>query len=324
MRSGNWSGRNVLITGINGFIGSAVAKQMVKNGANVVGIVTEANNIRKDLQDCTLYMGDVCNYDFVRQVISYNEITDIFHFAAYAIVRVSAKDPVSAYKVNIMGTVNILEAARTVGNLGNKGCIVVASSDKAYGDHEQLPYKEDFALQPKNTYDTSKACMDMISRTYAHNYGLPVVVTRCSNVYGPGDLNLSRIVPNSIRRVLNGQRAQVYSDVSEMSREFIYIDDVVQAYDMLGYYGAAFKGEAFNIGGGGPTSIYDLVNLITKKVGSTLTPEVIERDSVFKEIQHQYIDAEKMAIKFGWEPKVSLEDGVQKSIDWYKDYLKCE
>lgn len=313
MTYGNFKNKNVLITGINGFIGSAVARKLVDLGANVIGIVKEANK-SSHLDSCTILQGDICDPDVVRQAISYYEIDTIFHFAAFAIVRVAAKDPLSSYKVNVMGTVNLLEAARTVGKCTS---IVVASSDKAYGDHNVLPYTEEFALQPKNTYDTSKACMDMIARTYAHNYDMPIVVTRCSNVYGPGDPNLSRIVPNSCRRVLRGERAQVYSDVSDMTREFIYIDDVVDAYLSLAPVAADRKGEAYNIGGGGPTKIYDLVNKITELAGGSEGPEVLTRGSVFKEIQHQYIDAAKLYKATGWTLKVTLEEGLKKTIDWY-------
>lgn len=335
MNYGEWDNRNILITGINGFIGSSVAKAVKEYGANVFGIVQEVNNIREDLNGCTILRGNICDYDFVRNVISAYEIDTIFHFAAYAIVRISARDPKTAYEVNIMGTVNILEAARSIGTCK---AIVVASSDKAYGDHKKLPYTESFALQPKNTYDTSKACMDMVSRTYAHNYNMPVVVTRCSNVYGPGDLNLSRIIPNSIRRVLNGLPPQIYEDVSSMEREFIYIDDVVRAYLLLTEEilsgGTLYKdkkynekvpvsGEAFNIGGGGPTKIYDLVRLISKLSGFKELPTVIERESSFKEIKKQYIDASKLQKITGWRERVTLEQGIEKTIEWYRKYLKC-
>jgi len=313
MTFGNWKDKNVLITGINGFIGSAVAYKLTTLGANVIGLVKEVNKSTR-FGGCTVLQGDICDPDVVRHAISYYEIDVIFHFAAYAIVRVAAKDPLSTYKVNIMGTVNLLEAARTIGKCTS---IIVASSDKAYGDHDVLPYTENFALQPKNTYDTSKACMDMIARTYAYNYDMPIVVTRCSNVYGPGDSNLSRIVPNSVLRVLRGERAQVYSDVSDMTREFIYIEDVVDAYLGLAPVTTDRKGEAYNIGGGGQTKIYDLVNKITKLAGGTEEPEVLTRDSVFKEIQHQYIDATKLYATTGWKPEVTLEEGLKKTIEWY-------
>lgn len=309
-------GKNVLVTGAGGFIGCQVAHRLLDFGANVVCLTRTfgwQNEI--DFNDCTVYEGDVADYDLMCEIISSHEIEYIFHFAANAIVRIAARDPMSTYMTNVMGTVSVLEAARNVGRCKK---ILVASSDKAYGDHEDLPYTEEMSLQPNNTYDTSKACADMIARTYAKNYSMPVVVTRCSNVYGPGDQNRSRIVPNTILRILRGERPMLYSDVSEMDREFIYIDDVVNACIDLILSGDHTNGQAYNIGGTGSVNVADLVQTILNLMDSDLETEIVQREPVFKEIQRQYIDARKLEKDVGWQWSTMLMDGLEKTIQWYK------
>lgn len=310
-------GKNVLVTGVSGFVGSQLTKDLVVQGANVTGIVKDLNRNHQDiLANINLVVGDVTDFDLLRNVISANEIDVIYHFAAYAIVRISARDPMTTYDVNVMGTVALLEAARQVGKCQ---AIIVASSDKAYGDHSVLPYTEEHPLLPKNTYDTSKACMDMISQSYAHNYGMPITVTRCSNIYGPGDYNFSRIIPNTIRRVLSGQPPALYSDIEKMEREFIFIDDVVAAYEALAPI--SHSGEAYNIGGTGPVMIRDLATTICGLAGKPdLEPVIIPREPQFKEIQKQYINSSKLFLKTGWHPKVNLTEGLRRSIDWYENF----
>ena len=311
-----WFDKNVLITGISGFVGRAVATFLIKEGANVTGIVKNINNHNNNLlQNCNIMLGDITDYQFMRQVINENEIDIIFHFAAYSIVRISAKDPLNAYAVNVMGTVALLEAARNVGRCTN---IIVASSDKAYGDHKKLPYKENsHYLIPNNTYDTSKAAMDMISRSYAKNYDMPIIVTRSANIYGPGDLNFSRIIPNTIRRLLHKEKPILYSDVKQCLREFVYIDDVVSAYDLLARSTNLF-GEAFNIGGIDAIEMQDLIELIAEIMGINLEIEIIKRDSLFKEIERQYLDFSKLANATGWKPTIKLSEGLLKTVNWYR------
>lgn len=309
----------VLITGLSGFVGTALARRLLAQGDEVVGIVRDINSAAPVLQqpECHILVGDVCDYDCVSGIVSYYEIDTVYHFAANAIVRVSARDPVSTYRVNVMGTVNVLEACRVIGGVRS---IVVASSDKAYGDHDVLPYTEAHELRPKNTYDTSKACMDMVARSYASNYDMPVIVTRCSNVYGPGDTNVSRIVPNTINRILRGKRPEIYSDVADMRREFIFIDDVVEAYCRLR---DLRESDVFNIGGTGETSILDLVDMIAVKMD--MEPgqvDIVTRDSRFREIGRQSIDASKLTARTGWLPQVSLGTGIERSIDWYASYFR--
>lgn len=324
MHNEYWKGKKVLITGISGFVGCATAERLISLGADVVGIVKDLNldqDVGMSLMGATLEHGDICDYQFLRRVISEHEIEVVFHFAAYAIVRVSARDPLTTYNVNVMGTVNLLEAIRNVGSTVKS--IVCASSDKAYGDHEVLPYTEDLPLQPKNTYDTSKACMDLISRSYAHNYGMPIVVTRCSNIYGPGDRNFSRIIPNTIRRILAGKSPTLFSDVENMEREFIYIDDVVTAYIKLAQVADQHKGEAFNIGETDVIKIKNLVLLIADVLGKKdVEIEIQPREPVFKEIQRQFIDASKLEKAISWVPTTSMRWGIEETALWVKAVTK--
>ena len=319
-----WKGKKVLVTGITGFIGSNLAEDLVNRGANVVGLVKDSR--RMNLAYDVLEFGDIADGQIYKKfcsVISEHEIDTVFHLAANAIVRVAARDPMSTYQTNVMGTVALLEACRNVGRCQR---IVVASSDKAYGDHEQLPYTEQFALQPKNTYDTSKACMDMIAQSYAANYGMPVAVTRCSNVYGPGDMNMSRIIPNTINRILDGQRPMLYSDIENMEREFIYIDDVVSAYREVAEWVSRPElvgrdvSPVFNIGGTGAVQIRKLVEMICAEMDVSSEVEIVQRENIFKEIQRQYIDASKLTVHTDWKPNVSLERGLQETISFYKGF----
>jgi len=307
------TGKNVLVTGAAGFIGSSMVKELVSQGANVYSLVRSScvTNLER-LRGSKIYVGDVCDYSLLSEIISTNEIEYIAHLAANAIVKNSARDPMNTYKVNVMGTVTLLEAARNVGRCKK---ILVASSDKAYGDHEVLPYTEEMPLLTKNTYDTSKACTDLIARTYAHNYGMPIVVTRCSNVYGPDDPNLSRIIPNTIARLSRGEPPMLYSDVSEMEREFIYIDDVVNACLILLESGSSTNGEAYNIGGAGPISITGLVDSLKDLMGLRVETLVVQREATFKEIARQYIDATKLFKAVGWKQETSLREGLLKTIN---------
>lgn len=305
--------KNILVTGAAGFVGKAIADRLHDLGANVVGIVSDLNHKSPWCAE----VADITNHDKMRDLVSRYEIDIIYHLAAYSIVKTAAKDPLSTYKVNVLGTVSVLEAARQVGKKGIR--VIAASSDKAYGDHEILPYKETFPLLPKNTYDVSKACADLISQSYVGNYGLDVIVTRCSNIYGPGDTNYSRLVPNTIRRCLLGKGYQIYNDVAEMYREFIYIDDVVNAYVLLADYSGNEK--VFNIGKNEMTNVGNLAKLIAD-ICQTNLGEVIEREGSFKEIKKQSIDASLLMKETGWEATTDLIDGFSKTVDWHSKLLQ--
>jgi CDP-glucose 4,6-dehydratase len=309
------TGKNIFVTGAGGFIGSSIVKKLVSLDANVFSLVrSKSAEDFETLKGSKIYVGDVCDYSLMSEIISTNSVDYIVHLAANAIVKNSARDPMSTYRSNVMGTVTVLEAARNVGKCTK---IIAASSDKAYGDHEILPYTESTPLATRNTYDTSKACSDLIARTYAHNYGMPIVVTRCSNVYGPGDPNTSRIIPNTIARINRNEPPVLYSDVSLMEREFIYIDDVVDAYLRLMSSDETTNGEAYNIGGGGPVKITQVVNKILDLMGSRLETTVIKREPTFKEISRQYIDASKLFDATGWKQTTSLQEGLATTIQSY-------
>lgn len=314
----DWKDKNVLITGITGFVGSSVARMLVARGARVVGLVHNKKRVDLGILDrCDIVYGDITDYDCLRGIISRYEIDTVFHFAAYSIVRISARDPMTTYNVNVMGTVNLLEAIRNVGTTVRR--IVVASSDKAYGDIE-IPYRESQLLDPTNTYDTSKACMDMISRTYALNYDMPIVVTRCSNIYGPGDTNLSRLIPNTIRRIFNGEAPTVYEDVARMEREFIHIADVVSAYDLLGTEELHFS--SYNIGGTGEAKILTVIQYISDLMGYKGEPIIVPRDNVFREIMSQSIDSTRLQNDVGWSWDYDLVSGLQDTINHYVDFFE--
>ncbi len=320
-----WKNKRVLVTGVTGFVGGAIAKYLHTNYAFVVGLIHDFPGGGEppeyiDSVD-SIVIGDVTNYNLMRQTIAKYEIDFVFHLAASAIVRISAQDPMTAYHTNVMGTVALLEAVRNVRPQAN---VIVASSDKAYGHHDLLPYTEDHALQPLNTYDTSKACMDMISRSYAHNYDMNVVVTRCSNIYGPGDKNISRIIPNTILRAKRGESPILYKDIENMQREFIYISDVVNAYCMLAedlsYIRNAVSGKAFNIGGNGPSKMRDVVEMLLDILGKKdLEIKIIDRNNLFKEIDEQYIDAKKLRELTAWRPFISLREGLEMTVPFYSD-----
>lgn len=323
-----WKGKRVLITGASGFVGRALGEKLASHGSIVTGVYRSVpGGAPPDYLDTStnrVMFGDITDFEFVRSVVANSEAQVVFHLAASAIVRISARDPIMAYKTNVMGTVNVLEAIR---NVSPKTAVVVASSDKAYGDHDILPYTEESPLQPSNTYDTSKACMDMISRSYSKNYGMNVCVTRSSNIYGPGDLNLSRLVPNTIIRLSQGKRPVLYSDIEKMQREFVYIDDVVKAYSLLGIEmfedPELIKGDAFNIGGQGPQSLSDVARMICHLMGrEDLQPEIIERGEFFREIDRQYLAANHLYGMTGWMPDFSLEEGLTRSISFYRELAR--
>jgi CDP-glucose 4,6-dehydratase len=221
-------------------------------------------------------------------------------------------DPKTCYQTNLMGTVNVLEAARECGHVTK---LVVASSDKAYGNHDELPYEEKMALLASDTYSTSKSCTDLISQSYAYTYDLDVSIIRSGNIFGPGDLNKSRIIPGSILRVLNGQRPVIYKGVGNYKREFMYIDDVIDAY--LHVEDRGLKGHAYNVGGSGFQSIFDTVNMVIEEMGVDMQPQILEKD--FIEIKEQYLDPSKLE-GLGWRCRYKIRDGIRASIPWYTEY----
>lgn len=308
--------QNVLVTGANGFVGAAICARLLKMNKTVVGLVRDRNyKSRRDILDnISVVYGDLRDYDIVRYAVSKYEIDTIFHVGAITILKQATADPKTCYQINVMGTVNVLEAARECGHVTK---VVVASSDKAYGNHEVLPYQEGFALLASDPYSTSKSCMDLIGQSYAYTYDLNTSVIRSGNIFGPGDLNKSRIIPGSILRILEGNRPVVYQGVGAYKREFMYIEDVVDAYMFVQDRG--LKGEAYNIGGAGFINIFDTVKIIIEEMGVEIEPQIVQKD--FIEIKEQYLDASKLQ-ELGWGCRYKIREGIRASIPWYEEYHK--
>ena len=308
--------KNVLVTGANGFLGASLCERLLSMNKTVVGLIRDRNyKSRRDILDnISVVYGDLRDYDVVRYAVSKYEIDTIFHLGAITILKMATADPKTCFQTNVMGTVNVMEAARECGHVTK---VVVASSDKAYGNHELLPYKEDFSLLASDPYSTSKSCTDLIAQSYAYTYGMDVSVIRSGNIFGPGDLNKSRIIPGSILRILDGQRPVVYKGVGNYKREFMYIHDVIDAYMYVQDRG--LPGEAYNVGGSGFQNIFDTVKMITEEMNVDMEPQVLEKD--FIEIKEQYLDPSKLE-SLGWKCKYKIRDGIRSSIPWYKEYHK--
>jgi CDP-glucose 4,6-dehydratase len=259
--------------------------------------------------------GDICADGLVDRAIVEYEVDSVFHLAAQTLVGTANHAPLSTFETNIRGTWLVLEASR----LHGVGRVVVASSDKAYGSHTELPYREELALQPTFPYDVSKAAADLIARSYWHTFGVTVAVTRFANLYGGGDTNASRLVPEAVTAVLAGRRPVVRSDGSP-ERDFLYVEDAVRAY--LAIWAALGRdegrGEAFNAGGGRPHRVGDVVELICRLAGSELEPDIRGAGVPHGEIDRQWVDFSKLRELTGWEPSVTLEEGLQRTIDWYR------
>lgn len=318
-----WSHRSVLVTGCTGLLGSWLTRALLGEGAVVVGLirdwVPESELFRSGLnKQIRLVQGDVCNQSAMERVLGEYEIDTVFHLAAQTIVGIANRNPVSTFESNIQGTWAVLEACRRSPLVKQ---IIVASSDKAYGTHEQLPYAEDAPLQGRHPYDVSKSCADLIAQSYAASYGLPVCVTRCGNLYGGGDLNWNRIVPGTIRSALRGERPIIRSDGSFI-RDYFYVEDGAAAYLTLAEQLAAKRelaGEAFNFGNDAKLNVLELVGMILRLAGrEDLTPDV--RGEASNEIPHQYLDTTKARRVLAWQPQFGLEEGLRRTIEWYQNF----
>ncbi len=318
-----WRGRNVFVTGGTGFLGWWLTDELVKRQANVVGLVRDIvpktpfflSGLDKTI--CTV-SGGVEDYALIERILNEYEIDTVFHLAAQAIVGVANRNPIGTFETNIQGTWTVLEACRRSPQVSR---IVVASSDKAYGRHDELPYNEAHPLQGRHPYDVSKSCADLISLTYHNTYSTPVCITRCSNMFGPGDLNLSRIVPGTICSMLNEEAPVIRSDGSPI-RDYVYVKDVVSAYLLLAEHmdGPDIHGRAFNLGTGEPLSVLELTKMILQVAGrQDLEPVVL--NEAHGEIHHQYLSSELARAVLGWQPGASLSDRLGETIAWYQEYL---
>jgi len=303
----------VLVTGATGFIGKSLCTELKKDPDNVI-VTIQRDIIQESIPSDYVVLGSIDDPDVVRRAVCDYEVNEIYHLASQSIVRICANDPVSAYQTNVMGTVNIMEAARTGAN--HVRSVLVSTSDKAYG-HSSPPYDEATPLRPKFTYESTKACQDIVSQNYFHNYGVPTKVVRCANIYGPGDPNWSRLIPNTIRKAVRGESPTIYKDVSEYIREFVYIDDVVTALTLISQKGAA--GDLFAVGGFNKISIQLLVETIMKLCESGMPIEYPSRAHNYREIPEQYMSKDNNATKLGWTPKVNLEEGLRRTLEYYRN-----
>lgn len=327
MSAARFADRTVLVTGAQGFIGSWLTERLLDAGAEVVAVrrdVEPQARFRTDgiEERCVIAQADVTDYEAVVRVLNEHGVSAVFHLAAQAIVGIANRSPLSTFETNVRGTYVLLEACRAVGVLGGEAIaeIVVASSDKAYGEHDELPYREDFALQPRYPYDTSKACTDLIARSYAATYDLPVAVTRLANVYGGGDVNWSRIVPDTARALANGDVPVIRSDGTP-ERDYLYVEDAVDAYlaVAVSLERPELRGRAWNAGAGAPVAVRDLVERLTAAAGSTAEPEIQGEGTPHGEIDRQYLDSTAIREELGWTPGHDLAAGLAATWPWYRD-----
>jgi CDP-glucose 4,6-dehydratase len=324
-----WKGRTVLVTGAQGFIGSWLTERLLELGAEVVALRRDvepgARFVAEGLAErCTLAPADVTDYGEVSRVLNEHGVDSVFHLAAQTIVGTANRSPLSTFETNIRGTYVLLEACRALGVVGDPvQRIVVASSDKAYGNHDELPYREDFALTPRYPYDVSKAATDMIARSYAITYGLPVAVTRLANVYGGGDLNWSRVVPDTARALFKGDAPVIRSDGSP-ERDYLFVDDAVDAYLAVAASldRPELAGRAWNAGWGSPLSVRELVDRLIAAAGSDAAPDVQGEGTPPGEIDRQWLDSTAMREELGWQPRTELDDGLRATYEWYARYLQ--
>ncbi|GJL60499.1 MAG: putative sugar dehydratase/epimerase YfnG [Nitrospirales bacterium] len=320
-----WSENRVLVTGATGIVGSWLVKSLLEQGAFVATLIRDWNPqselIRSgDVQRTTVVSGELENYQALERAISENEIDTVFHLAAQPLVGIALRSPLPTFEANIRGSYHVLEACRIHKNLVKR--IVVASSDKAYGDVEVLPYTEDMPPLGRFPYDVSKSCTDLLARSYSQTYDLPVTIARCGNIFGGGDLNWSRIVPGTIRSFLKQESPVIRSD-GKFTRDYIFVLDVVQAYLLLASHAReeGVRGEAFNFSGEQPWTVLDVVSEIQMLMEChQFTPIVLNQANA--EIRDQYLDSGKAKRRLKWAPLYSLGKGLVETITWYKKFLE--
>jgi CDP-glucose 4,6-dehydratase len=318
-----WLDRPTLVTGGTGLLGGWLVKQLLGLGADIVCLVRDwvpgSELVRSsDMERVKVVRGDICDAALMERVLGEYEVDTVFHLAAQTIVGIANRNPASTFQTNIGGTCSLLEACRRSSKVR---AIVVASSDKAYGDQEKLPYDENTPLQGRHPYDVSKSCADLVAQSYYATYRLPLGITRCGNFYGGGDLNWNRIVPGTIRSIARGKRPIIRSDGQYM-RDYFYIEDGAAAYTLLAERLAGnpkLHGEAFNFSNETPVSVLEIVERITRLMDSNLKPVVMNEAS--NEIREQYLSSAKARKLLKWKPLVTLDEGLSRTISWYRDFL---
>ena len=313
-----------LVTGGRGFVGGWLAKALIERGDTVVSLDRRRTGERPSAVGMLGIEGDLIQIEAeltdgeaVSRALAEHSVDTVYHLAAETIVATVAASPAAGFETNVLGTWTVLEACRAHG----VARVVVASSDKAYGAHDQLPYREDFPLRPTAPYEASKAAADVIARSYWPAYGLPVAVTRFANVYGGGDLNFSRLVPEAVSAAIQGRAPVLRSDGSP-ERDFLYVEDAASAYLALAdnLHRDAVRGEAFNAGGGRPHRVGEVVETIARLASTGVEPEIRGEGNPEGEIDRQYVDPSKLREVVGWTPSVDLEAGLRRTIAWYREH----
>lgn len=318
-----WKNKNVLITGANGFVGSYISMRMCETPAAVFGMVRDhlpssVFTIAGLDKKVNIVHGSLEDFDAVKRIINEYEIDTIFHVGAQAIVKSAMADPLQTFRSNILGTANVLEACRLLDK--QVKCVVVASSDKAYGSSPKLPYKEDFPLKGEFPYEVSKSCVDLIAQSYFKTYNLPLSITRCGNIYGGGDPNNSRLIPSTILFAMANKNPVLRSN-GKYIRDFVYVEDIADTYLLLAEKMSDGKiaGEAFNFSYELKKQVIDVVNDILRLMKKTqLTPEILNQAE--KEILSQYLNCEKAKTVLNWKPMYNYEEGLVRTITWYEKH----
>jgi CDP-glucose 4,6-dehydratase len=322
-----WTERRVFVTGATGVVGSWLVKRLLDAGAFVVVLVRDADPQSEllrsgDLLRTTVVNGRLEDYAALERAINEHEIDTVFHLGAQPIVTTAHRNPLPTFEANIRGSYNLLEACRVHRGLVTR--VVVASSDKAYGDAAVLPYTEDMPANGRHPYDVSKSCTDLLAMSYAATYDLPVTIARCGNIYGGGDLNWSRIVPGTIRSLWHGQRPQIRSN-GLYTRDYIYVQDVVDAYIALAERCTddGVRGEAFNFSPQTRLSVLEIARTVQRLMNRPdLEPEIL--DQARGEIRDQYLDSSKAHQRLEWTARYNLEDGLAETIAWYRRFLEAQ
>ncbi len=323
MENNFWKGKNVFITGCTGLLGSWLTKALVERGANVIGLIRDLvpnSNLNWSgfNKKITTIRGELEDYVLLERALNEYEIDSVYHLGAQTIVTIANRNPISTFETNIKGTWNLLEACRRSPKIER---IIFASSDKAYGAQDKLPYNEETPLEGRHPYDVSKSCADLLCQSYHETYNLPVCITRCGNFYGGGDLNFNRIVPGTIRSVLNKEQPIIRSN-GKMIRDYFYIEDGVEAYLTLAEKMDEdnIHGEAFNFSNEEPLTVLEIVDKILAVMDCDLEPIVLNKSS--NEIESQFLSANKARKILKWKPLYTMEDGLKKSTDWYKAFFQ--
>lgn len=319
-----WRERPILVTGATGILGSWLVRELVDRGADVVCLIRDlvprsCLRLSGYHARVTAVHGALEDYHTLERALNEYEVETVFHLGAQTLVGTARRSPLATFEANIRGTWNLLEAARVHRRTVRR--VVVASSDKAYGDHGRVPYTEDMPLRGRHPYDVSKSCADLLAQSYAHTYGLPLAIARCGNLYGGGDLNFNRIVPGTIRSAMRGERPVIRSDGSYV-RDYLYVLDAVRGYLSLARAldDPALRGEAFNFSTGCGVTVLEIVRPILALAGrEDLEPVIL--DVAEDEIGHQCLSPEKAQRMLGWEPRFALEEGLGRTVEWYRSFL---